>query len=339
MYGAFRDINDYLYDPKCTYTVTVNLQLCLLMLIEALELKGIKVISANTDGIVCKIYPNQENDYKECCDWWQSYNNFELEFTDYEKYLRNDVNNYIAIKKGFKDAYDKLADKTEESIQEIENIYVKRKGLFLETIEFNKGYNYPVVSKALNLYLLYNIPYNETIDNHINSSIDAIYDYCMSQKTDNKFEIIYRYVKDGKVEETVLQKSNRFYITKVGNNTGTILKIDKESGRANRIVAKYSVKPFNDFIKDDYILDMSFYKKECSKILLGKNKKSAGMLNIQGDLFGNLSDNSHLEEENFDDTDDGLIEVGNTNDMVMDEDKSIRIDTSCDKLNNIVEPF
>ena len=52
MYGAFRDINDYLYDPKCTYKVTINLQLCLLMLIEALELKGIKVISANTDGIV-----------------------------------------------------------------------------------------------------------------------------------------------------------------------------------------------------------------------------------------------------------------------------------------------
>ena len=67
MYGAFRDINDYLYDPKCTYKVTINLQLCLLMLIEALELKGIKVISANTDGIVCIIKPEQEADYKACC--------------------------------------------------------------------------------------------------------------------------------------------------------------------------------------------------------------------------------------------------------------------------------
>lgn len=84
MYGAFRDINDYLYDPKCTYKVTINLQLCLLMLIEALELKGIKVISANTDGIVCIIKPEQEADYKACCDWWQEYNNFELEFTNYE---------------------------------------------------------------------------------------------------------------------------------------------------------------------------------------------------------------------------------------------------------------
>ena len=60
MYGAFRDINDYLYDPKCTYKVTINLQLCLLMLIEALELKGIKVISANTDGIVCILNLNKK---------------------------------------------------------------------------------------------------------------------------------------------------------------------------------------------------------------------------------------------------------------------------------------
>ena len=72
------------------------------MLIEALELKGIKVISANTDGIVCIIKPEQEADYKACCDWWQEYNNFELEFTNYEKYLRNDVKIILLLKKVFK---------------------------------------------------------------------------------------------------------------------------------------------------------------------------------------------------------------------------------------------
>lgn len=317
MYGAFRDINDYLYDPKCTYKVTINLQLCLLMLIEALELKGIKVISANTDGIVCLIKPEQEADYKECCDWWQNYNNFELEFTDYEKYLRNDVNNYIAIKKGFQDAYDKLIDKTPEEISELEDIYIKRKGLFIENISFNKGYAYPVVPKALNLFLLYNIPYAQTIENHIKSGKDAIYDYCMSQKTDTKFDIIYRHIENGKVIDEALQKSNRFYITDVSYGSGVILKVDKIKNRKNRIVAKFSVKPFNDYIEEeDYHIDFSFYKKECVKILYGKNNKSEGMITMQGDLFGSIEDNKHLEKDDFNE-DDGLIEVDDYDDNIV----------------------
>lgn len=317
MYGAFRDINDYLYDPKCTYKVTINLQLCLLMLIEALELKGIKVISANTDGIVCLIKPEQEADYKECCDWWQNYNNFELEFTDYEKYLRNDVNNYIAIKKGFQEAYDKLVDKNESAIAELEDIYIKRKGLFIETISFNKGYAYPVVPKALNLFLLYNIPYAQTIENHIKSGKDAIYDYCMSQKTDAKFEIVYRHIENGQVIDETLQKSNRFYMTEVSYGSGVILKVDKITNRKNRIVAKFSVKPFNDYIEEnDYHIDFAFYKKECAKILYGKNKKSEGMISIQGDLFGTIENNKHLEKDDYIE-DNELIEVVNDDDDIV----------------------
>ena len=311
MYGAFRDVNDYLYDPKCTYKVTINLQLCLLMLIEKLELNGIKVISANTDGIVSKILPHQESLYDECCKWWQEYNNFELEFTDYEKYIRNDVNNYIAIKKGFKEAYDKLVDKSDENLKEIEDAYIKRKGLFIEDISFNKGYAYPVVPKALNLYFIYDVPYSDTIYNHIESSDDAIYDYCMSQKSDSKFTIQYIHVVDGEVVKEVLQKSNRFYMTDVSNGSGTIIKYHAESGRSSRIVTKYSVKPFNDYIKeDDYQLDFRFYLNECHKIIYGKNKKSKGITIVQTDLFGFNSETSHLElSDPIEPSNEDLIEV------------------------------
>ena len=47
--------NHWLYDPATLLGVTLNGQLFLLMLIEKLELAGIKVISANTDGIECKV--------------------------------------------------------------------------------------------------------------------------------------------------------------------------------------------------------------------------------------------------------------------------------------------
>ena len=56
------------------------------------------------------------------------------------------------------------------------------------------------------------------------------------------------------------------------------------------------VRPFNDYVEeDDYHIDFSYYKKECAKILYGKNKKTAGMVAVQGDLFGAMSNNKHLE--------------------------------------------
>lgn len=285
MYGAFRDKFDYLYDPLCTYTITVNLQLTLLMLIEDLEEHGIHVISANTDGIVCKFDPSQEDVYYTCCKRWEQYTNFELEYTDYEKYLRNDVNNYIAIKKGFA---EQVANGDRDGA---EKHFVKRKGLFIETIEFNKGYNSPVVSKALNKFLLYNIPCDETIENHIKSSPEAIYDYCISQKSDAKFAIIYRHIVDGKVVDDVLQKSNRFYVCNIGISSGTLIKKEKAiSKKENRIIARVAVQPFNDYYyKDDYAIDMSYYKNECTKVLYGvstkKKIKKQGMVATMGSLF------------------------------------------------------
>ena len=58
--------------------------------------------------------------------------------------------------------------------------------------------------------------------NHINSSKFAIYDYCISQKSDSKFTIYYEHIVDGQIVRDKLQKSNRFYISNTG--TGTIIK-------------------------------------------------------------------------------------------------------------------
>ena len=316
MYGAFRDVNDFLYDPFCTYRTTINLQLCLLMLIEDLEIHGINIVSANTDGIVSQLTEDQNELYYTICDNWQKKLNFELEYTDYEKYLRNDVNNYIAIKKGFAESLDKLYNSEEyingdnkykqNSVKELEDIYIKRKGLFIEELAFNKGYNSPVVALALNQYLIYNIPYQDTIDNHIKSSKFAIYDYCISQKSDSKFTIYYDHVVDGKVVRDKLQKSNRFYIS--NTKTGTLIKHDNEAKNSNgnprnkesRIVAKFSVEPFNNYYyMENYPLDYGYYKRECSKILDGKNKKTDGIIKTQEklDLFSN--ENINLFEGEF----------------------------------------
>jgi hypothetical protein len=89
-----------LYSPDLMLQVTVTGQLSLLMLIERLELAGIPVVSANTDGIVVKMKPEQEVLAEDIVEEWQFDTDYELESSDYTSLNSRDINNYIAIKKG-----------------------------------------------------------------------------------------------------------------------------------------------------------------------------------------------------------------------------------------------
>lgn len=72
IYGKFGFEKGDLYDRLAVLRVTVNGQLMLLMLCEALELEGISIVSANTDGIMVKVYEDQEDKFNEISDWWRN---------------------------------------------------------------------------------------------------------------------------------------------------------------------------------------------------------------------------------------------------------------------------
>jgi hypothetical protein len=86
------------FSPDLMIQVTVTGQLCLLMLIEKLELCGFSVISANTDGIVTKFHKSQTMEYNIICWQWMQQTGFQLEFAQYIKLFSRDVNNYVAVK-------------------------------------------------------------------------------------------------------------------------------------------------------------------------------------------------------------------------------------------------
>lgn len=86
-----------LYSPDLMMAVTLTGQLSLLMLIEALELKGISVVSANTDGFVSLMGKSEYKVYDETCKQWESATSFELEETQYKALYSRDVNNYLAV--------------------------------------------------------------------------------------------------------------------------------------------------------------------------------------------------------------------------------------------------
>jgi len=87
-----------LYAPNLMLQVTITGQLALLMLIEELELNGISVISANTDGIVSKIPVELEEKYHEIVKSWEAKTGFEMEFADYKSLYSMSVNSYLAFK-------------------------------------------------------------------------------------------------------------------------------------------------------------------------------------------------------------------------------------------------
>ena len=87
-----------LYAPELLIQTTITGQLALLMLIEALAEKGVKTVSANTDGVVVLCDKGQEQTVEEIVFDWELTTSYTLERTDYSAIASRDVNNYLAVK-------------------------------------------------------------------------------------------------------------------------------------------------------------------------------------------------------------------------------------------------
>jgi DNA polymerase elongation subunit (family B) len=238
-FGKTLNANHWLYDPMVAFRITVNGQLFMLMLIERLVLNGFKVISANTDGIICKVPKKDINKYTDICKQWEQDTRFELEYCYYKQYARRDVNNYIA--------------------QDIDD-YIKTKGVFTQKISLSKGFDKPIISIALYEFFINNVPIEKTIREHTD-----IYDFCVAKKIDKKFTNEFHYLKDGKHEIETLQKSVRYYISTDG---GTLLKTAEEV--VQNYEANKRVTIFNDYFEKpmkDYNIDYGYYIHATQKII------------------------------------------------------------------------
>jgi len=238
IFGKLGSNTFWLEDAKAMISVTLSGQLYLLMLIESLALEGIPTISANTDGIVCKIPKHLENRYYEICKEWEEKTGFELEYTYYLLYVRSDVNNYITKKNDGK---------------------TKEKGRYMKEISIKKGYRYPIVAVAMYEYFVNNKP---LIDTYKEST--DILDFCISQKVGSDFQLEFH--KDEQVE--ILQKNNRFYISKDG---GKLIKRRKLNDTTIGLYVDQLTTILNDYDKnksiDQYNLDYDFYIEEAKKYI------------------------------------------------------------------------
>ena len=248
-FGKLGFEGSFLYDIKAMFQVTISGQLYLLMLIEMLVLQGFEVISANTDGIMTLVPKDKEEKYYAICKEWEAKLNFTLEYTFYDKYVRRDVNNYLALT-------------TDEKL--------KSKGAFLQDLDLKKGFDSPVVAYALKAYFIDGVNIETFLKNHRD-----IYDFCTSEKMGSQFKVEY----DGKP----VQKSVRYYVSpsgkklkkhkiKVENDTEeqeeNDLHLKGEARQVLDLVAGKTVRLFNQYEqKKDYDIDYNYYIKLVNKVV------------------------------------------------------------------------
>ena len=250
IYGKMGNEHHWLYDLEAMYKVTLNGQLFLLMLIEDLELNGIPVHYANTDGAQARVKNNDE--FSEICYNWMDNTGFNLEFEHYKKCLIRDVNNFLWVPFEGKPKYKGFFDV---------NRYK----------DVTKGYDKPVIPLSISKWFMEDVPIEYTIFEH-----KDVLDFCMAQKASDQFDIFYDYIDDGKLITTSQQKTNRYYVGKKGGN------LYKESDKSKiSLVAKQPVHILNDVENrnaKDYPIKYSYYIQEARKIVNLFN-------NNHGDLF------------------------------------------------------
>lgn len=139
-FGKFGSKYSKLYSPDLLLATTITGQLTLLMLIEQMELNGIPVVSANTDGL--EYYcPRDKIELAEALVFdLELVTGYEMEHGEYKALHAKDVNNYVAI-------YDNE---------------VKSKGIYAETT-LSKGRSTPIVYTAIRKYLFDGTPMEDTI--------------------------------------------------------------------------------------------------------------------------------------------------------------------------------
>jgi hypothetical protein len=246
-FGKTGEPTSWQYDPFVSMSVTIGNQFEILMLIEMLELKGIHVVSANTDGIVCLFDKSKEEEYYKICKEWETIvgNNDlgQLEYTDYEFYAQTSVNSYIAIKSGTGNISDR----------------VKTKNEFVFDFEIHKDKSSRVVPLALYEYFVNKNDPKEFILNHKN-----IYDFCIGVKKKGDWFFESETIINGQHVVKKEQKTLRYYVSNRGckiikrNPDGRSIQV--EAGKwMQTLFNKYEKKPWEEYdINYQYYIDKTY---------------------------------------------------------------------------------
>lgn len=244
IYGKFGSELFFLYDRFAQLQVTINGQLMTMTLVEELELNGIHVISANTDGIIIKLPRDKMDVFNDITKRWNETNKMGADSEDYKAYYARDINNYFAVWPDEEvDAKGALDPKQ----------YLK---------DLKKGYDMPIVAKAVFNYLYKKIPVMETL-----RSCTDILDFCKTQNVGKQFEVVYDIVENGKIKTVYSQRHVRFYVSTKGI---IIQKEDINTGKRSKLASglpSIILNSLDDKPIEERNINYGYYCDEAYKII------------------------------------------------------------------------
>lgn len=254
-YGKLGSMWSVLYAPQLLVQVTMTGQLSLLMMIERLEMAGIPVVSANTDGIVIKCPTEKKELMEAIIARWELETGFQTEENRYLALYSRDVNNYIAVKadKDEDGNWLNTPPKEREEAFKTKGSYANpwRSGKYGETC-LHKNPTATICVEALEELL------------HSGASIDETIEKC----TDLRKFVTVRSVKGGAVkvwdEKNVeyLGKSVRWYYSK--NAPGELV-YAKSGNKVPKSDGAMPCMQLPDTMPTD--IDYDWYKNETMRIL------------------------------------------------------------------------
>lgn len=259
IYGKLGFIHGDLCDRLTVLQVTINGQLMIMMLCEELEMNGIEVMSANTDGIVVKLYKKDKHKFNTITNNWMKLTGLGADSEEYLYYINRDINNYFI---------EEINGKTDAKGALNEFMYIK---------DLSKGYDMPIVARAVVNYFK-GIPILETL-----YASNNILDFCKTQNVGRQFHV--EFSENGNI--TILQRNVRFYVT---NKGGIIEKVNDNTKQRNNMCAGKQVNVINT-LTDKRIefrnINYTYYYEEALKIIdpiklnISPNKKGNARAGIK----------------------------------------------------------
>lgn len=206
--GNLQSEYSWVYSPKTALQIRINGQLMLLMLAERLLAAGCRIIQANTDGLFVLRKKKDDDKFKAACKEWEDLTRLTLEEDRFERFYQYAINDYLAITEGYAKKRDAvLSGETvlnkkgkPYTISSLHKDFLKKKGMFTDSVTLGKGMAPMIIPKAINDRLSDNVSVEKTI-----KESTCLNDFITYQKVGKEFSVEY----DGKL----ITRINRYYMS------------------------------------------------------------------------------------------------------------------------------
>jgi hypothetical protein len=240
--GNLQSEHNFCYSPEAVMKIRINGQLLLLMLAEKLTQVGCRIVQANTDGLFVLLKKDSYQQVNIICRNWEQLTKLTLEEERFEAMYQYAINDYIAVREGYKET--KNPD------------LIKTKGMFITKVLLGKGLSAKIIPEAIIKYFVDGIPVEQTI-----KECGDIRKFLMSEKTGKQWHVEYMNEEQQRINR-FYASTNGGYLWKWKDNNGVPAYQNMLTASGVTLLNKFDNKPI-----EERKINYRYYLKEALKII------------------------------------------------------------------------